>query len=277
VNSWQRHKIRLGLTVLILGSLGVWFIAREPSPWPGAPSGDLTKPAPVPTRHNVKTRAADNAVIDDEAAFDFYLLALTMHPAFCADGNARLPECRAQGPRPLVIHGLWPERVTPRTYPQDCPADALDLEASLEQELTEWMPGMAANLHEHEWRKHGGCSGLDDDEYFRRSIDLARGLDAALRAKLTTLAGRETTATELRETADLFQPGIAETFTLHCRKLRGAPPGERERPYLVEIRQCVDNDGPDGAPGTLLDCASVQRRDQGCGAAFNIAGPGEGT
>ena len=133
------------------------------------------------------------------------------------------------------------------------------------------MPGMAANLHEHEWREHGGCSGLDDDEYFRRSIDLARGLDVALRAKLTTLAGGEATAAELREMADLYQPGFGATFTLHCRTLSDAPPGLREQAFLFEVRQCVDNDGPGGAPGTLLDCASVQRRDQGCGESFWIA------
>ena len=37
------------------------------------------------------------------------------------------------------------------------------------------MPGMADDLHEHEWREHGGCSGLDDDEYFRHALELARG------------------------------------------------------------------------------------------------------
>ncbi len=117
-------------------------------------------------------------------------------------------------------------------------------------------------LHEHEWREHGGCSGLDDDVYFQRTLDLARELDAALGARLTTLAGRDTSAAELRETADLFQPGIGATFTLHCRTLRGSG----NTPVLVEVRQCVDNDGPGGAPGTLLDCARVKRRDQGCGA-----------
>jgi len=41
---------------------------------------------------------------------------------------------------------------------------------------------------------------------------------------------------------------------------------------LIEVRQCIDNDGEAGAPGTLLDCASLGRRDQGCGSAFEVAG-----
>ena len=65
----------------------------------------------------------------------------------------------------------------------------------------------------------------------------------------------------------MFQPGIGATFTLHCRTLRGS--GDRAG-LLVEVRQCIDNDGADGAPGTLLDCATVGRRDQGCGALFRL-------
>jgi ribonuclease T2 len=202
--------------------------------------------------------------------FDFYLLAMTLHPAFCADGHQRKPECRARGPRPLVIHGLWPENLAPRTYPHDCPAPRLQLDPMLEQQLQELMPGMADGLHEHEWREHGGCSGLDDDVYFARTLELARELDAALAARLTTLAGRETDAAELRGIAELFRPGIGATFTLHCRTLRGYG----STPVLYELRQCVDNDGPGGAPGTPLDCARVQRRDQGCGKSFLIAGQG---
>jgi hypothetical protein len=44
------------------------------------------------------------------------------------------------------------------------------------------------------------------------------------------------------------------------------------QPHLIEVRQCVDNDGPGGAPRTPLDCAAVKRRDQGCGQHFRIAG-----
>ena len=201
------------------------------------------------------------------ATFDFYLLAMTVHAAFCADGHERKAECRVRGQRPLVIHGLWPENLEPRTYPHDCPVPGLSLDPLLEQQLGELMPGMEDHLHEHEWREHGGCSGLDDDDYYRRTLELARTVDAALGAKLTTLAGQETDAVALRETAEMFHPGIGPTLTFHCRTLRGTG----NVPVLFEVRQCVDNDGPGGAPGTLLDCSTVRRRDQGCGRSFLIA------
>jgi ribonuclease I len=192
-----------------------------------------------------------------------------VHSAFCEDGHSREPECRADVHRPLVIHGLWPERNEPRTYPHDCAAPPLGLDSGLAQQLADFMPGMADGLHQHEWREHGGCSGLDDDEYFRYALELARGIDAALGARLATLSGEETTAAELRGVADLFHPGLGATLTFHCRVLRDA---DSAQPHLVEVRQCVDNDGPHGAPGTPLDCAAVKRRDQGCGQHFRIAG-----
>ena len=218
-----------------------------------------------------KTNAVPKPVFRSNAShtpFDFYLLALSLHPAFCADGHGQLPECRSGTPRPLAIHGLWPEKLQAGAYPRDCPALRLDLAPALEQELAEFMPGMRSDLHGHEWRKHGGCSGLDDDVYFRRALELTREVDSALTARLTILAGNETTARELREYADQFHPGLGATLTFHCRTLRGGG-GQR---FLVELRQCVDDDGPGGAPGTLLDCASVERRDQGCGGSFRIAG-----
>jgi ribonuclease I len=203
--------------------------------------------------------------------FDFYLLALTLHPAFCAD-HGRKPECRAGRSVPISIHGLWPENLAPGRYPRDCAGPALDLAPALERDLSTLMPGMADGLHEHEWRRHGTCSGLDDDEYFRHTVTLARRIDAALRPNLTTLAGGTTGAAALRDHADRASPGLGATLTFHGRTLREAPPGKRGEPFLVEIRQCVDDDGEGGAPLTPLDCATVQRRDQGCGREFHVAG-----
>jgi ribonuclease T2 len=205
------------------------------------------------------------------AAFDFYLMAMTWHAAFCADGHGREQECLAPAPRPLVIHGLWPERLEPRTYPHDCKAPRLKLDKTLTDSLREYMPGMAVNLHEHEWREHGSCSGLDADVYFTQAYLLARDLESALAPTLTTRAGGEIGAAQLRAAADAATPGLGATFTLHCRTLRDAPPALRNRPFLVEIRQCVKIEAPGTDRGEAFDCATVNRHDQGCGRSFRIA------
>lgn len=204
------------------------------------------------------------------APFDFYLLAMTLHPAFCADGHSRKAECRARAGM-LAIHGLWPESLRPGAYPRDCPGPRLALGRPLAAELRPLMPGMADDLHEHEWRRHGTCSGLDDDEYFRHTLTLARRIDHALSSRLTSLSGRSVSAAELRRHVEQVAPGMADTLTFHCRTLRDAPREHRGQAYLVEIRQCVDDDGLRRAPGTALRCQAVRRRDQGCGARFHIA------
>lgn len=232
-------------------------------------SGKIPAPAPAPTPRPASPAERPGTATSRERNFDFYLLAMTAHPAFCADGHARQPECGVSVP--LSIHGLWPEKLQPGKYPRDCQGPPLSLDHGLELELEPLMPGMADDLHEHEWRAHGRCSGLDDDDYFRATLELARRVDGVLRARLTTLAGETTNSRELREYADSYERGLGATLTFHCRTLRDAPAAHRREPYLVEIRQCVDDDGAHGAPGTLLDCAAVNRRDQGCGSGFRIA------
>jgi ribonuclease I len=258
------------LAIAVIGAVVAYYSAtgnqsarREQRSGPDIPveTRDRAPPARPDTE---RPRATQNPA---RADFDFYLLALSIHPAFCADGNERKSECRHGGGRTLTIHGLWPEKLQAGAYPHDCAAPPVDLEPALARDLAEYMPGMESHLHEHEWRKHGGCSGLDDDDYFRRTLDLARSLDAALQPALTTSG--ETTASALRAAADARQAGLGATFTLHCRTLRGAE--DRGTPYLIEVRQCIDDDGPAGAPGTPLACAGVDRRDQGCGRAFRIA------
>jgi ribonuclease I len=244
----------------VLGLLQLWKYVELRGP------AAARKPGAADTE-NVERPDRDSGRAD----FDFYLLALTWHPAFCTNGYGNKPECAVRQPRPLAIHGLWPEKLAAGAYPHDCRAARLDLAPALAHELEEYMPGMQSNLHEHEWRKHGGCSGLDDDVYFELTLAHARQMDAALRTELTTLAGRQTSPNELRAAADRYRAGLGATFTLQCRTLRDAPTHLRNRPYLIEVRQCIDDDGPNGAPGTLLDCATVNRRDQGCGRSFRIA------
>jgi ribonuclease I len=265
VSQLRSHKGKVVLAVVAVVAALAWHSARDSIEKRDARGGKTPETAATVTAPG---GPGPTAQVVAGPKFDFYLFAMTVHAAFCADGHEQQRECRSKQTWPLVIHGLWPENLAPRTYPHDCPAPPLALDRALEAELAPFMPGMAEGLHQHEWREHGGCSGLDDDQYFRAALNLARDLETLLASRLTTLQGEVTDAAALRETADLFGAGVGKTFTLHCRTLRGSG----GKPVLMEIRQCVDNDGPGGAPGTPLDCASVERRDQGCGGGFMIAG-----
>lgn len=260
------NKVFIPLFVVAVALLATWNSRRDSGDGPTASAQPSARAEPGAAPGKTAAPQAK------QASFDFYLLALTAHAAFCADGNARKSECRAGASIPISIHGLWPERFEPGNYPRDCPGPRLDLRPDSEAQLATLMPGMADGLHEHEWRRHGTCTGLDDDIYFGHTYVLSLHVVTALGDKLTTLAGRRTSAAELRGFADDYEAGMGDTLTFHCRTLRGAPREHREEPYLVEIRQCVDNTGPDARPGFRMNCAAVKRRDQGCGSGFRIAG-----
>jgi ribonuclease I len=209
------------------------------------------------------------------AEFDFYLLAASVHHTFCEDGHRRLTECAANARRgrpALVLHGLWPENLQPGAWPRDCRREAPELSPALTNKLAEWMPGQASDLHVHEWRKHGTCSGLAAEEYFAAALERTRALGLALEPALRSPQPREMRADEIRTLADAQSAGLGDTFVLQCRTLRDAPREHRQRPFLIEVRQCIDDDGPRGAPGKLLRCADVNRRDQGCGRSFLVWG-----
>ena len=209
------------------------------------------------------------------ADFDFYLLAMSLAPAFCADGHALQRECRARDAQafvrtPLTLHGLWPERRTPNTYPRDCPGAALELAPAVRERMVRLMPGVLSGLDVHEWRKHGTCSGRPADEYFSDALDLLERTNAALGTTLLSAAGTLTSDAALRAAADARSPGLADQLIFVCKQLRSPNPSERGHLTLLEVRRCVGRDAL-GRAREALSCASVARRNQGCAAKFWIA------
>lgn len=234
--------------------------------------------APARPRHDRDVAPAASIAPDANKRFDFYLLTLSLAPAFCEDGHQSRRECQSLdassfAATPLTLHGLWPENLRPETYPRDCAAGPLQLAPATRSALRRWMPGEADGLATHEWRKHGACTGLSADAYFNAAIDWTAQINAALGGTIRTAAGGSSDAATLRAAANAAKPGLGDSLVFVCKNLRSAEPGMRRRPFLVELRVCLANDGPSGAPGAALQCAQVQRRDQGCGGNFQVDAP----
>lgn len=209
------------------------------------------------------------------AAFDFYLLALTVESAFCEDNQRPLQQCQRLSRQsfaqmPLVLHGLWPERNQPETYPRDCGGGRLALSPGLRVRVERWMPGTEVDLDVHEWRKHGSCSALSGEQYFAAAVDWTERTHGLLADALAASAGQRVRGAALRAAVEAKQPGFGRSLIFMCKNLRSRDPQKRSRPYLYEVRLCLDNDGANGAPQSLLECAAVGRRDQGCGDSFWI-------
>lgn len=104
--------------------------------------------------------ASRPAWADLPGRFDYYVLALSWSPQYCAGSQASDdPQCRR--PYGFVVHGLWPQHE--RGWPQDCGKGEWLPDALIERMLP-LMPSRKLILHE--WRKHGVCSGLGAQGYF---------------------------------------------------------------------------------------------------------------
>lgn len=86
----------------------------------------------------------------------------------------------------FTIHGLWPELkngssvIFCKAEPFD-KQNISDLDLKLKGELKILWPSLykkdVYKFWKHEWEKHGGCTGLRQDEYFRAGYDLRKTYD----------------------------------------------------------------------------------------------------
>lgn len=98
--------------------------------------------------------------------FDLYVLSLSWSPTYCLTDGARRNDqrqCGTQRPFAFVVHGLWPQ--FERGYPEFCAGqNAARVPDGTVSRMLDIMPG--PGLIQHQWRKHGTCSGLAPQAYF---------------------------------------------------------------------------------------------------------------
>ena len=109
---------------------------------------------------------ASAALADGEKAgkFDYYVLALSWSPTWCAlEGDARnSPQCDETADYGWVLHGLWPQYH--RGWPANCPTAARPPPRTMTEEMTDIMG--SSGLAWYQWKKHGSCSGLSAPAYY---------------------------------------------------------------------------------------------------------------
>ena len=177
--------------------------------------------------------------------FDTYVFSLQWAAAFC-EGKPGLPECADRAPgrfssNNLTIHGLWPDKagdsshtygycgVDPKVQALDraatwCRMPDLNLASGTMSRLTEIMPGAASCLQNHEWYKHGSCSGFTPDEYYTRTADLVAFVSTTKFGRfLSANKGRTVAADDLLAAFEgEFGAGTRTLVALNCTKAGGA-------------------------------------------------------
>lgn len=103
--------------------------------------------------------------------FDYYVLVLSWSPDFCATNPkaTKDPQCSVGSKYGFVLHGLWPQYET--GYPQSCSTVQLSDAAKTQCDI---FP--SPKLCQHEWQKHGTCSGLDATGYLSLSAKLKKSV-----------------------------------------------------------------------------------------------------
>jgi ribonuclease T2 len=154
---------------------------------------------------------------EGEAAgdFDYYVLSLSWSAAWCAlEGDARDdPQCEAGRGLTFILHGLWPQRET--GWPSFCRTAQRDPSRAQTAAMADIMGG--AGLAFYQWKKHGRCSGLSAEGYFRNArlaYDGIRvpGLFAGVNQALTL------PATVIEDAFLEANPGLTrDQITITCR------------------------------------------------------------
>jgi ribonuclease T2 len=111
--------------------------------------------------------SAQAARAEGEAAgdFDYYVLSLSWSAAWCAlEGDARDdPQCDDGRGLTFILHGLWPQHED--GWPSFCRTGERDPSRAQTAAMADIMGG--SGLAFYQWKKHGRCSGLSAEGYYR--------------------------------------------------------------------------------------------------------------
>jgi ribonuclease T2 len=107
-------------------------------------------------------RSRDRWQQNAPGSFDYYLLALSWAPNFCATHSGNFNECGTGRHVAFVVHGLWPQSERGRL---DLPCQhTAPVAGDIVRYALNFYPD--AGLVQHEWQCHGVYSGLSARDYF---------------------------------------------------------------------------------------------------------------
>ena len=101
---------------------------------------------------------------DRPGEFDYYVLAMSWSPTWCAlEGDARgAAQCDKAADSGWILHGLWPQYH--RGWPEHCQTAERPPSRSMTQAMADIMGSSGQAWYQ--WKKHGRCSGLSAPAYY---------------------------------------------------------------------------------------------------------------
>ena len=193
------------------------------------------------------------AAEDVAGEFDYYVLALSWSPAWCAtEGRGRdEPQCDPERRTAFTVHGLWPQYED--GWPADCATSQRDPSRRDSAAMADVMG--SGGLAWYQWQKHGRCSGLSARGYYQAVRDAAAAAEVPALLKMlprdVNLPASVIEDAFIQANPDMTRDGI----TVTCNGTR-----------LDEVRICLTRDLQP------RDCAPDIRRD--CRGALLMEAPG---
>jgi ribonuclease T2 len=180
------------------------------------------------SKHHSGSGSSSSRADNTPGQFDYYQLTLSWAPEFCAThgANRSSSECDPNKHFGLIVHGLWPQNED-GSWPSDC-QNASPVSNEIVREMLPIMP--ARGLIQHEWAKHGTCSGLSTQNYFSRVQQLYR------QVKIPPQLQRP------KQVLDLDPRKIEQSFTDANHAPQGAFRVSCRNGDLVEISACFTKD-----------------------------------
>jgi ribonuclease T2 len=189
---------------------------------------------PHPQAASAAASASQDAAQPDEASeqtlakvtstpFDYYVLALSWSPNYCLTHPEDKDQCNGKG-YGFVLHGLWPQYLK-GGYPHDCATPY-----KLDRPAIAYGVGVypSTKLINHEWTKHGSCSGLSALDYFKLSDKALASIHIPLPMQAPTKTLMEP-VTQITSGFAMANQGLSsKSVTVSC-----------SGPELAEVRVCL--------------------------------------
>jgi ribonuclease T2 len=189
-------------------------------------------------------------------AFDYFVLSLSWSPDYCAtSGSDDEAQCSIGKKLNFVLHGLWPQNQ--KGYPSNCSNEKIS--SSVKQKFSGLYP--STSLIDHEWEKHGTCTGLSAEAYFTLSQQLKNSvvLPEAYRSPLKPF---KTNSDQLKQDFVAVNPDLnTNSLAVYC---------SGSGRYLKELYVCFDREDSPMACGAEVNKAAAKSCQQASFLVRNI-------
>lgn len=174
--------------------------------------------------------ASGNSALPKGEGYDFFVLSLTWSPSYCEieGDDANRQQCAEGRELGFVVHGLWPQFED--GWPEFCNHDGPNrVPNALVRQYRDIMP--SAGLMGHQWRKHGSCAGVSQEDYFRL-VRAAHERVSVPRSYQDPAGDASVTPDAVEEAFIAANPGMtADGIAVSC-----------DGRHLAEVRVCLTKD-----------------------------------